>query len=360
MAENIENNADQDGGAAGLFGSFQSFGDFGKMRSRATSKEDIIKNYFENGDIKRDTEAFMAEAKTGFSNLDKEAGGGLFVGVYTLAAIPSLGKTTFALQLADQLAAGGHDILFFSLEQSKLELVSKSLNRIAHQEQKGGATDQDGKVLTSLEIRKGRGGDQVERAIEIYSGYYDRISIIEPEENAITTEQLKEYIEAYIEAHKKRPIVFVDYLQLLLAADPRKSAREGMDRTMTELKGISRQNNVTIIAISSMNRSSYSDPVNFASLKESGTIEYTSDVVWGLQFQGMEENTTAKEINEKKAADPRKIELSCLKNRFGKATYKCYFDYYAARDLFKESEGNEGTKGAKGVDTEEYRVPEGW
>ena len=86
-------------------------------------------------------------------------------------------------------------------------------------------------------------------------------------------------------------------------------------------------------------------PIDFESLKESGGIEYTADVVWGLQLQCLNEElfTQDKKIKEKrarikqaKAENPRKIELVCLKNRYGIANYSCYFEYYPAADLFKE------------------------
>ena len=41
-----------------------------------------------------------------------------------------------------------------------------------------------------------------------------------------------------------------------------------------------------------------------------------------------------KKIREEKAKNPRKIELVCLKNRYGIANFSCYFDYYPANDLF--------------------------
>ena len=66
--------------------------------------------------------------KTGFENLDRQAGG-IYPGLYVLGAISSLGKTTFIHQVADQMAAAGEHILFFSMEQSRLEMVSKSLAR---------------------------------------------------------------------------------------------------------------------------------------------------------------------------------------------------------------------------------------
>ena len=52
--------------------------------------------------------------RTGFTNLDDKAKG-LYAGLYVVAAISSLGKTTFCHQIADQLAEMGEDVLFFSL-----------------------------------------------------------------------------------------------------------------------------------------------------------------------------------------------------------------------------------------------------
>ena len=51
---------------------------------------------------------------------------------------------------------------------------------------------------------------------------------------------------------------------------------------------MSRDLHIPIIGISSFNRQSYTDPVNLSSLKESGALEYGSDVVIGLQYEGMD------------------------------------------------------------------------
>ena len=69
------------------------------------------------------------EAATGFSVLDKHLGGGLHPWLYVLGAIPALGKTSLALQIADQIATTGQDVCFFSLEMSHRELIAKSLSR---------------------------------------------------------------------------------------------------------------------------------------------------------------------------------------------------------------------------------------
>ena len=83
--------------------------------------------------------------------------------------------------------------------------------------------------------------------------------------------------------------------------------------------------------------------IDFESFKESGSIEYSADVVWGLQLQIINDQafTQAKGVSQKrrmiamaKAASPRKVELVCLKNRYGIASYNCGFLYYPQFDLF--------------------------
>ena len=66
---------------------------------------------------------------TGFLNLDEILDGGLYPGLYVLGAISSLGKTTLALQIADQIAQQGQDVLVFSLEMARSELMAKSISR---------------------------------------------------------------------------------------------------------------------------------------------------------------------------------------------------------------------------------------
>lgn len=315
-----------------------------QAKRQAAARPDNTAYYIDalmSGEIER----FKNDKKTGFSNLDAQAGG-LYSGLYVLAAISSLGKTSFALQLADQLAERGSDVLFFSMEQSRLELVSKSLARRTAQADKE-------KAVTSLSIRKGYLPRQVLDAAQEYkTAVADRLSIIEGN-FACDISFIGDYIRRYVQRTGTRPICFVDYLQILQPADDggkRQTTKETIDTTVTELKRISRELDLTVIVISSVNRANYLTPIDFESLKESGGIEFTADVIWGLQLQCLNDPLFDKQnnikerrekIKEAKAADPRKIELCCLKNRYGIANYSCYFDYYPASDLFTETSGAE-------------------
>ena len=202
-------------------------------------------------------------------------------------------------------------------------------------------------AVTSLSIRRGYLPPQVLNAAKEYAQeVQDRISVIEGN-FACNISFIGEYVRQYIRRTDTRPVVFVDYLQILQpeqTGNRQQSTREMVDNTITELKRISRELDLTVFVISSVNRANYLTPIDFESLKESGGIEYTCDCIWGLQLQCLNDPVFDKannikerreKIKEAKAANPRKIELVCLKNRYGVANFSCYFDYYPANDLFQ-------------------------
>lgn len=275
---------------------------------------------------------------TGFKSFDRMTGG-LYPGLYVLAAISSLGKTTFALQLADQLAAGGHDVIFFSLEQSRLELACKSIARTAYKRKKKTTVD-------AMTVRSGAVNDEIREAAEAYTADVgDRISIVEGNMSS-TAAGIAEYAKAYRRKTEKKPVVIVDYLQILqpeLGARW-KSTKETVDQTVTALKRLSRDLQTPVLVISSVNRSSYTDRIGFESLKETGAIEYTADVVLGMQLQvvsGKDYNATDDAgkkdlIGQEKAKEKRRIDLVILKNRYGRTGDLFKFSYEPKRDTFTE------------------------
>ena len=113
---------------------------------------------------------------------------------------------------------------------------------------------------------------------------------------------------------------------------------------MRALKKLQTENNLVVLVISSLNRANYLTPIDFSSFKESGGIEYTADVIWGLQLSVMNGELFDKDsklkakreaVKEAKIANPRDIELVCLKNRYGISSYTCRFKYYAKFDYFR-------------------------
>lgn len=285
--------------------------------------------------------ASMGAISTGFTYLDGKSGGGLFPGLYVVGAISGLGKTTLIHQMADQMAAGGHDVLFFSLEQSCLELATKSLARMT-------AKADPHNAITSLKIRRGVTSRPLSNAIRDYTqAVGDRLNIIHGGFK-YTIEALRACVEQYIDEHDTRPVVILDYLQILNAEGKWPTRRDETDYLVSTLKIMSGELSVPVIAISSVNRSNYTMTIDFESLKESGGIEYTADVVWGLQYSCMTEKLFEEEkgvtkkrdrLREAKDENPRRIQLIPLKNRYGGTRWKVDFKYYPEYDWFEEFSG---------------------
>ena len=332
-----------------------------KLKNKGTANEyraaDML-DYFRN--IEEQPEGL--EAKTGFPQLDKGLQGGLHEGLYIIGAISSLGKTTFTLQLADQIASTGQDVLFFSLEMSKYELMAKSISRntyIATGRKKGRnglyiARD-TAQIMNNRRYKTYSPEERqaINEAIRLYSLQAENLFIYEGRYKGerLTVQSIKEIAKKHMESTGKAPIIFVDYLQIIAPADPRQSDKQNTDTAVFELKELSREMGTAVFAISSFNRDNYLEPVNMASFKESGAVEYSSDVLFGLQYAGMDYESGESEKNRaerlrnltktiyknKEQKEPVKIELKCLKNRNG-YQFTVSFEMQAAFNFFEEKE----------------------
>ena len=273
------------------------------------------------------------DRKTGYSNIDAKMS--LYPGLYVLGAISSLGKTTFCGQMADQLAGAGEHVLYFTLEQTTLELVSKALSRLMFKTDTRSA-------LSSMDIRRGTKSEALKIAKEMYAAQSKNEFIVECSFDT-NVENITETVRKYIKTAEVKPIVILDYLQILAPMSNNQTTKDVVDYNVRALKKLQTENDLVLIVISSLNRQNYLTPIDFSSFKESGGIEYTCDVMWGLQLNIMNDELFDKEaklkakreaVKEAKVANPRDIELVCLKNRYGVSSYSCRFKYYARYDYF--------------------------
>lgn len=273
--------------------------------------------------------------QTGFKNFDNMLGGGLISGLYVIGALSSIGKTTFVLQIIESIAMNyKKDILFFNLEMSSIELVAKGLSRLSFSE-----LEDKSLAGTSAEIMSAGKNFfnqlNLHNLLEFYKSYAANIYFVEGNGN-LDTYSIRKKIEEHIKVTGSTPVIVVDYLQIIKPCDSRINDKQNIDRIVSELKRISRDFKVPVIVISSLNRESYNLPISMAAFKESGTIEYSSDVLIGLQMKGVGESGF--NIDTAKMRDPRQIELKILKNRNGKTGGFVNFLYYPAYSYFLESQ----------------------
>jgi len=271
--------------------------------------------------------------ETGFSRLDSLLEGGLQEGLYVLGAITGAGKTTLALQIGDHVAKNGTDVIIFSLEMGRKELMAKSVSRLTYEIDENYSKTTPG-IMSGRRYANYTEQDMkvIEDAWKQYSEYAGRI-YIHPGVGDMSPQFMSDKVKDHIKLSDcKHPLVIIDYLQITSSEEDRLTDKQRIDRAVIEIKRMSRDLHIPVLVVSSFNRSGYNEAVAMESMKETGAIEYSCDVLMGLGLTAVEavddegEKTRKKAIAEakRKARKDRdktgdlKLSLVVLKNRNGK------------------------------------------
>jgi replicative DNA helicase len=267
---------------------------------------------------------------SGFRHLN-EILNGLNTGVIILAAMPSLGKTTLAKQIADHVAAKEKvPVLFYSFEQSAEELRIKSYARMAS--------------VDSRVIEKGRTNPETWSKVENAERKYRQgpgpyLKIIEGGRTDTVEAIRSAALMAKRKAGAERILLVIDYLQIIPSGDNTKDIRERIDMILTDLRRLARGLKSPVLVISSMNRAAYKKTgtkgilrPTMTALKESGGIEFTADVVICLWRDKEESKRLTKDLH----LTTDRIEALILKNRNGEQNKRVPLNFTKALSMFNE------------------------
>ena len=258
-----------------------------------------------------------AVMSTGIAGLDKALDGGLHAGLTVLGAVSSMGKTSLMLQMADTLAAAGRNVLFITIEMSRMELIAKSAVR---------GTRERARSLLDGKLPE----EKVRGLISAYRQKTGgRVELWEPDA-PLTPAFLDEKVSAFCAQHES-PVLFLDYLQLVAPARTGMTEKQTADAAVAMLKQLARRYDMPVMAASSLNREAYrpgSAEPGLSAFKESGSVEYSADLLLVLKYRtdADRENKTA----------PRHLALTILKNRFGATGESIPLDYEPERELFRD------------------------
>lgn len=291
--------------------------------------------------------------QTGFNSLDGLIGeDGLYNGLYIIGAVSGLGKTTYTLQLADQISAIGQKVLFYSLEMSAEELISKSISRLTEQLNKEKHTNfivSSGGLLNYNKLKNTpkEHMDYIEECFDYYEKNIGENLYIKEGVGDIGVSEIEQDIKDFINYKEAKPVIIIDYIQLLSDPHEKKSVTEKqiVDKNVLELKRLSRKYEIVVWGISSFNRASYREKLDLSAFKESGAIEYGADVLMGLNFTDLESELEVEKTKDKVELyagegegneNHREITLCIMKNRKGKAFQRIKYNYYPIYNYFKE------------------------
>ena len=258
-----------------------------------------------------------AVMSTGIAGLDKALDGGLHAGLTVLGAVSSMGKTSLMLQMADTLAAAGRNVLFITIEMSRMELIAKSAVR---------GTKERARPLLDGKLPE----EKVRGLISAYRQKTGgRVELWEPDA-LLTPAFLDEKVSAFCEQHEN-PVLFLDYLQLVAPARAGMTEKQTADAAVAMLKQLARRYDMPVMAASSLNREAYrpgSAEPGLSAFKESGSVEYSADLLLVLKYR----TDADKEIK----TGPRHLALTILKNRFGATGESIPLDYEPEKELFRD------------------------
>ena len=212
-----------------------------------------------------------------------------------LAARPSVGKTTIAMQIAQAASADNNKTLVFSLEMTKKELVQRLL-------QSTGLVSQYELVTHNINW------DNYERAL----GMVVNSNLI-INDDAYNIHDIRHKIITSVKTQGVK-MVMIDYLQLMKGADPRMSKNDQVGELTSALKQTAKQCNIPIIVLSQLSRENVREnrSPQLYDLRDSGCIEQDADIVVMLE----------RSKDDMGAIIDNKIDMWIRKNRAG----KCNFD----------------------------------
>jgi replicative DNA helicase len=239
---------------------------------------------------------------SGFTDFDRLTGGFQPGSLNIVAARPSMGKTAFALNIAEHAAmADNVPVLIFSLEMSAEQLAGRLLSSVARVNLR--------ELQQSNNVRKDQWNALTDAVARL-----SRSPIFIDDSSTLSTMELRSRCRRFFAEHRDaKSLVIVDYLQLMVNSRRAENRQQEVSDISRAMKGLAREFSVPVIALSQLSREvekrgSDKRPM-LSDLRDSGAIEQDADLVAFLYRPAYYQQ-------EKDSADPT-AEVAIAKHRNG-------------------------------------------
>ena len=213
----------------------------------------------------------LSGISTGFKDLDKMTSGWQASDLVILAARPAMGKTAFALSMAKNIAIDqGIPLAFFSLEMSNVQLMNRVISNV---------TEIESEKLKTGQLRP----EEWQRLDGRMKQLFGKPLFLD-DTPSLSVFELLTKARRLVREHGVR-IIMIDYLQLMNASGMSYGSRQEEVSTISRaLKGLAKELNIPILALSQLNRgvenrAEGDKRPQLSDLRESGAIEQDADMV---------------------------------------------------------------------------------
>lgn len=226
---------------------------------------------------RRDTPGALSGLPTGFTDLDKPTGGLQRSDLIILAARPGVGKTSFAMNIVrNTVVEEEKNVAVFSLEMSEEQLMLRMLS-----------------MESKVGLHRLRNNQVEDDEWERLTDANDRLSTGRLFIDATSSISLSTMRSRLHRLHSKHPLdlIVVDYLQLMtIASEEKMEGWEAIGKITAGLKGIAKEFNVPVLALSQLSRASETRQTKMPQLSDlrgSGNIEQDADIVLFIYREDM-------------------------------------------------------------------------
>ncbi len=256
----------------------------------------------------------------GFSKIDEITSGLNRSDLVLIGARPAMGKTSFALNIARNVALSGRKVVFFSLEMSNEQLAARVLSTEARVESN---KLRSGDISSEEWIRLAEATDRLTKA-ELY--FDDTASITVPE------------IKSKIKRARDVDCIIIDYLGLMESAKKKENRVQEVTEITRSLKMLAKDMKIPVVCCAQLSRGpekngKSSNRPMLSDLRDSGSIEQDADIVMMLYREGYYKNS-AQNADE---IDMTQADVDIAKNRHG-STERVKLHWDAQYTLFSTLE----------------------
>ena len=214
-----------------------------------------------------------------------------------IGARPGVGKTTLALQIAENISRKDKNILFLSLEMSDTQIIQKMIARIGN--------------VQSYRMRRGTLEDSDWEKI---ANTAEELSKLKFNTNSnIRNIQELEVLARKLKNQDKLDLLIIDYIQLLRNKEKFNCREQEVADISRRLKLLSLELDIPIIALCQLNRNASNSEPGLADLRESGSLEQDADNIIFLYKEDSESDEITLKLAKQRAGQTGKIKLKFKK-----------------------------------------------
>lgn len=211
----------------------------------------------------------MTGLPTGFDDFDAKTSGLQKSDLIIVAGRPSMGKTTFAMNIAENVAiSSGMPVAIFSMEMPGEQLTMRMISSLGR--------------INQQAVRTGKLEDDDWPRVTSAVSLLQQAKLFIDDTPALTPGELRARCRRLMKEHGQLGLVVVDYLQLMQAPEAGENRTNEISAISRGLKTLAKELNVPVIALSQLNRSLEQRPNKrpvMSDLRESGAIEQDADLI---------------------------------------------------------------------------------